>query len=184
MSHAGRRSLVKVISFVHTATGELGCDDWGTSFRIRGVQVPVCKTLLSVGEYTTKDGVTVLYGNKGYMFHRGSTVSKKIDAWIQKGLRDSQCHGCTIAYKENNVHIIYMKPRRNETEGSLPARSEPLRPEIPNPRNAGGAGGAGGAHDPMRVEAVDGDEHIVPRVPNLPPEPSARQIAEHELTGQ
>ena len=31
---------------------------------------------------------------------------------------------------------------------------------------------------------VDGDEAMVPRVPNLPPEPSARQIAEHELTGQ
>ena len=35
----------------------------------------------------------------------------------------------------------------------------------------------------MRVEAEDGDEHMVPRVPNLPPEPSARQIAEHVLTG-
>ena len=30
---------------------------------------------------------------------------------------------------------------------------------------------------------VDGDEAMVPRVQNLPPEPSARQIAEHELTG-
>ena len=30
---------------------------------------------------------------------------------------------------------------------------------------------------------VDGDEAMVPRVPNLPPEPSARQVAEHELTG-
>ena len=30
---------------------------------------------------------------------------------------------------------------------------------------------------------MDGDEAMVPRVPNLPPEPSARQIAEHELTG-
>ena len=30
---------------------------------------------------------------------------------------------------------------------------------------------------------VDVDEAMVPRVPNLPPEPSARQISEHELTG-
>ena len=30
---------------------------------------------------------------------------------------------------------------------------------------------------------MDGDEAMVPRVPNRPPEPSARQIAEHELTG-
>ena len=40
----------------------------------------------------------------------------------------------------------------------------------------------GGAHDPMRDD-VDGDEAMVPRVPNLPPEPSARQIVEQELTG-
>ena len=58
-----------------TATGELvkggkrmqivGCDDWGSNFRVRGVQAPVCKPLLSYGEYTTKGGVTVLYGDKG-----------------------------------------------------------------------------------------------------------------------
>ena len=48
----------------NTATGELvksnkqlyvdGCDGWGTNLRDRGVQTPVCKPLLSVGEYTTK----------------------------------------------------------------------------------------------------------------------------------
>ena len=69
-----------------TATGELvksnkqlyvdGCDDWGNSFRIHGVEAPVCKPLLSVGEYTTKGGVTVLYGNKGNMFHKALTVYK------------------------------------------------------------------------------------------------------------
>ena len=37
-------------------------------------------------------------------------------------------------------------------------------------------------NDPMRDD-VDGEEAMVPRVPNLPPVPSARQIAEHELTG-
>ena len=74
----------------------------------------------------------------------------------------------------------------------MPAGSEPVRPE--NPEAPGGArdpevpGGArdpevpGGAHDPMRDD-VDGDEAMVPRVPNLLPEPSAREIAEHELTG-
>ena len=56
-----------------TATGELvkggkrmqvaGCDDWGSNLRVRGVQAPVCKPLLSVGEYSTKGGVTVLFGN-------------------------------------------------------------------------------------------------------------------------
>ena len=76
----------------------------------------MCKPLLSVGEYTTKGGVTILYGNKGYMFHNGSTVAKKIDAWIQRELRDSQYHGRMIAYKENNVFDIYMKPRRNKTD--------------------------------------------------------------------
>ena len=58
-----------------TATGELvksgerlyveGCDDWGVNLRVRGVQAPVCKPLLSVGEYTTMGGVIVLYGDKG-----------------------------------------------------------------------------------------------------------------------
>ena len=46
-----------------TATGELvkggkrmhvvGCDDWGSNLRVRGVQTPVCKPQLYVGEYTT-----------------------------------------------------------------------------------------------------------------------------------
>ena len=65
------------------------------------------------------------------------------------------------------------------------AGSEPVIPENPDPEGAGGAPEPevqGGAHDPMRDD-VDGDEAMVPRVPNLPPEPSARQIAEHELTG-
>ena len=137
-------------------------------------------------------GVTVLYGDKGYMFHKGSNVVKKIDVWIQKELRDSQYRSCTIAYKENNVFNIYMKPRGNkidamplsgDSESGLPAGSDPVRPE--NPEVPGGArdpGVPGRAPDPVRDD-VDGDEAMVPRVPSLPPEPSARQIAEHELTG-
>ena len=62
----------------------------------------------------------------------------------------------------------------------FPAGSEPVRPENSDPENPGGAGEA---HDPMQDDAVDGEELMVPRMPNLPPEPSARQIAEHELTG-
>ena len=61
-------------------------------------------------------GVTVLYGNKGYMFHKGSNVAKIIDACIQKELRDSQYRGCTVAYKEKNVYNIYMKPRENKID--------------------------------------------------------------------
>ena len=79
-------------------------------------QAPVCKPLLSVGEYTTKGGVTVLYGDKGYMFHKGSNVAKKMDAWVQKELRDSQYRGCTVTYKENNVYNIYVKPRENKID--------------------------------------------------------------------
>ena len=103
-----------------TVTGELvkggkrshveSCDDWRSNLRVRGVQAPVCKPLFSVGEHTTMGGVTVLYGDKGYMFHKGSTVAKKIDAWIQKEMRDSQYRGCTVAYKENNVYNIFLKP--------------------------------------------------------------------------
>ena len=54
--------------------------------------------------------------------------------------------------------------------GGFPAGSEPVRPENPHPEDPGGVRGA---HDPLRDDAV----------PSLPPEPSARQIAEHELTG-
>ena len=36
------------------------------------VQAPVCKPLLSVGEYTTMGGVTVLYGDKDCMLRKGS----------------------------------------------------------------------------------------------------------------
>ena len=61
--------------------------------------------------------------------------------------------------------------------GRVPAASEPVRPENPDPEDLGGA------HDPMRDDATDGEELMVPRVPNLPPEPNARQTAEHELTG-
>ena len=54
----------------------------------------------------------MLYGDKGYMFHKGSNVAKKIDA----ELRDSQYQGCTVAYKENNMYNIYMKPRENKID--------------------------------------------------------------------
>ena len=54
--------------------------------------------------------------------------------------------------------------------------SETLRLENPDPEDPGGA------QDPMRDD-VYGEEAMVPRVPNLPSEPRARQIAEHELTG-
>ena len=82
------------------------CDDWGVNLRVRGVQAPVCKPLLSGGEYTTMGGVSILCGDKGYLCHKGSNVAKNIDAWIQKKMRDSQYYGCTVAHKENNVYNI------------------------------------------------------------------------------
>ena len=74
--------------------------------------------------------------------------------------------------KFQEEHEIRKFQRSTRSGSSRGARD----PEVP--------GGArypevpGGAHDPMR-DGVDGDEAMV----NLPPEPSARQIAEHELTG-
>ena len=107
-----------MLTTFRTAIGELvksgerlhveGCDDRGVNLRVRGVQAPVCKPLLSVGEYTTMGGVAVLYGDKGYMFHKGSNVAKKIDAWIQKEMRDSQYYGCTVAYeREQRVQHLH-----------------------------------------------------------------------------
>ena len=81
--------------------------------RVRGVQAPVCKPLLSVGEYTTMGGVAVLHGDKVYMFHKGSNIAKKIDAWIQKEMRDSQHYGWKVAYKDN---VYNVKPRGNKTD--------------------------------------------------------------------
>ena len=122
-----------------TATGELvkagkrlhveGCDDW----EVRAVQAPVSKPLLSVGECTTMGGVTVLYGDKVYMFHRSSNVAKKIGAWIQKEMRDSQYYGCTDAYQK--MYNNYMKPRGNKTDAmplSGDSESRCCRPG-PNP---------------------------------------------------
>ena len=56
------------------------------------------------------------WSHKSYMFHKFSNVAKKIDAWIQKEMRDSPYLLCTVAYKENNVHNIYMKPKGNKTD--------------------------------------------------------------------
>ena len=73
-----------------TATGQLvksgkrlcveDCDGWGINLRVRGVQALVCKSLLSVGEYTSMGGVSILYGDNCYLFHKGSNVAKKVDA--------------------------------------------------------------------------------------------------------
>ena len=108
-----------------TATGELvkggkrmqivGCDDWGYNLRIRGVQAPVYKPLLSVGEYMTKGGSTVLYGDKGYMFHKGSNVAKKIDVWVQKELRESQYRGLysCVQRKQRVQHLRETKRKQH-----------------------------------------------------------------------
>ena len=102
-----------------TATGELvksnkqlyvdGCDDWEPVLEFEVFKhrcANRCCLLVS-----TRRRVESQYGNKGYMFHKGSTVAKKIDAWIQKEVRDSQHRGCTIAYQENTVYNIVTKPR-------------------------------------------------------------------------
>ena len=60
-----------------TATEELVKS--GERFFVEGCDDSVCKPLLSVGEYTTMGGVTVLYGDKGYLFHRGRRVDPEVD---------------------------------------------------------------------------------------------------------
>ena len=77
-----------------TTTGELvksgkglyveDCDDREVNLRVRRVQAPVCKPLLSVGGNTTMGGVAVMHGDKGYLFHRGTNIAKKMEVWIQK----------------------------------------------------------------------------------------------------
>ena len=151
----------------------------------------LCKPLLAVIQYTTMGGAAEVYGNQGYSFHQGSKVAKKIEAWIQKEINSSQYHGCTVC----NLCNMCMKPKGNETDaiplsqcsGELPAGQEHVRQDNPDsqehPQNPGKEEGApeGGAHDPIRDEAVDGEQLMIPRVPRLPH--SARPIAEHDLTG-
>ena len=43
-------------------------------------------------------------------------LQRRFEAWVQKELRFSQYRGCTVAYKENNVYNIYMKPRENKID--------------------------------------------------------------------
>ena len=67
-----------------------GCDDWRRVseflvFKHRCANR--CCLLVSTRRRVESQS---LYGNKGYMFHKGSTVAKKIDAWIQKELRDAR----------------------------------------------------------------------------------------------
>ena len=57
-------SFVDVVTHFNNKSLD-GCDDWGV-IRVRGVQAPVCKPLLSVGVYTSMGGVTALYGPRRF----------------------------------------------------------------------------------------------------------------------
>ena len=188
-----------------TATGELvrggnrmqieGCDDWGSNLKIRGVQAPVCKPLLSVGEYTTKGRVTVLYVDKGYMFHKGSNVAKKMDAWVQKEFREilntevvqlrtkkTTCTTFTRNQKKSDVIVWRFRI------GGLPAGSEPVRPEnLEAPKGAQNPEvpfqeehGIQKFQEEHEIQKSQGEQMIQCRGCH---EPSARQIAENDLTG-
>ena len=87
------------------------------------------------------------------------------------------------------MYNIYMKPRGNKTHAM------PLSEDSDNRSSGGGCrvrtrktresrfSRSRRRHDPVRDDAMDGEELMAPRVPKLPPEPGARQIVEHELTG-
>ena len=200
MSHTGRSVLVMLISLSEQRLGSL-------SNLVRYCTLKVAMIGESISEFEVfkrrcVSHCCLLENTRRWVESLSCMVTKdtcstkvrmlrrKMDAWIQKELRDSQYYGCTVAYKENNVYNIYMKPKGNKTDamplsedsdnrssGEVPSGSEPVRPENPDPKDPIGA------HDLMRDDAMDGEELMVPRVPHLPPEPSARQIAEHELTG-
>ena len=91
----GKKLLGHVDLTFRTATGEFvksgerlyveSCDDWGSNFRDRGIQAPVCKPLLYVGEYTTMCGVTVLYVTKVTCSTRVLVLRRKsMRGWMQK----------------------------------------------------------------------------------------------------
>ena len=83
----GKTILGDIDLTFRTATGELvkggkrshvEVATIGDPIRVRSVQALICEPLLSVGEHTTTDGVIVLHGDKGYMFHKGSNIAKKL----------------------------------------------------------------------------------------------------------
>ena len=83
-----------------------------------------------------------MYGDKSCLFHKDSSVAKKMKTWIEEELRRSQYHGCTDACKKkNNVYNINMQPKGKATDAmplsqsSGGARSVPVRPD--NPENPG-----------------------------------------------
>ena len=100
------RELVKGGKRMHVE----GCDDWGSNLRVRGVQA-----LVSVGEFTTMGGVTVLYGDKGYRFHKGSNVAKKTDALDPEGVERfsiPRLHSCV--QREQRVQHLHETKRKHD----------------------------------------------------------------------
>ena len=110
---AGKTALLQNVTFgkrmsgdvnltFRTSTGELaksgkrfcveGCVNGRISFSVRGVETLVYNPLLSVGEHTTMGGAAVMYGDKCYLFHKGSSVAKKIGS-----RRRSAKHNITVA---------------------------------------------------------------------------------------
>ena len=134
------------------------------------------KTTVVCWRVRNDSGVIVLYGVKGHMFHKGSNVAKKIDAWIQKELRGftiPRLYSCVQREQrvqhlhENKENKIDVMPLSGDSESvGLPVGSEPARPENPNPEVPGGARDpeVPRGYDPMRDD-VDGDEAMVLRVP-------------------
>ena len=130
------------------------------------------------------------------MVHGGSNVAKKIDAWIQKKMKISQHHGCTVAYKENNVYNIHMKPKGNKTDAM------PLSEDSDNRSSDGCRPGPNLQDRKIQIQKIQEEqeeqkEHMIQcemmrwmvkslwcRGCQIYLLNSARQIAEHELTGR
>ena len=100
-----------------TATGELveggkrmhveGCDDWGSNLRVRGVQAPVCKPLLFVGESLCCMVTNVTCFTKVRMLRR------KLMLGSRREWRDSQHRGCTVVCKQR-VQQIHETKRKQD----------------------------------------------------------------------
>ena len=96
-----------------TATGELvqggkrmhveGCVDGGSNLRVRGVQAPVCKPLLSVGESLCCMVTKVTCFTKVRMLRRKLMLGSR---------RSGEIHNTEVAQLfANNVYNRHMKPR-------------------------------------------------------------------------
>ena len=178
----GRWSLVKVISFSAQQLENLSSLTNNCTLMVVTVEKRISEIVVFKHQCASRYCLSVSTRRRDES--QTCTTTKVTCSTKFRLLRIKSIRGSRRSWEILNTVGARLRTKRT-TCGWFPAGSEPVRPENEKDqgeaRGARGARGAGGAHHRIGDD-VDVDEAMVPRVPNLPPEPSARQIAEHVLT--